>query len=182
MQDRAYIRTAQPEDAAWIGQFLREYWHDTVVAVHGEAIDAAALPALIAGDRQGLVTYRVFCREAELVTLNAEPANAGIGAALIEGLARRLTEAGIERLWLTTTNGRLAALRFYRRRGFRPVQLRVGAVDQARRLKPSIPVVGEGGVPVRDEIDLCLDLHQTSGRGTGLPPWSRGQSGTSNKL
>jgi hypothetical protein len=32
---------------------------------------------------------------------------------------------------------------FYLRRGFRLIDVRLGAVDDARKLKPSIPVVGE---------------------------------------
>jgi GNAT superfamily N-acetyltransferase len=155
---RVPVRPARAEDAAWVRRFLRHCWGDTAVAVHGELIDAALLPALIAGDRQGLATYRLSGREAELVTLNAEPADAGTGTALIEALARRLRDAGVERLWLTTTNGHPAALQFYQRRGFRLVRVRPGAVDEARRLKPSIPVIGEDGAPVRDELDLCLVL------------------------
>ena len=32
-------------------------WHTTIIVVHGEVIDAAALPALIAENRQGLAIY-----------------------------------------------------------------------------------------------------------------------------
>ena len=31
-----------------------------MIVVHGESIDAAALPALIAGNHQGLATYRLL--------------------------------------------------------------------------------------------------------------------------
>jgi len=35
------------------------------------------------------------------------------------------------------------------------VALRAGAVDEARRaLKPTIPLIGEGGIPIRDELVL----------------------------
>jgi hypothetical protein len=36
--------------------------------------------------------------------------------------------------------------------------LRPGAVDAARERKPSIPLVGDDGIPIRDEIDLVADL------------------------
>jgi hypothetical protein len=49
-------------------------------------------------------------------------------------------------------------LRFYQRRGYRLAALRPGAVDAARARKPSIPRVGDHGLPLRDEIDLALDL------------------------
>jgi len=63
-------------------------------------------------------------------------------------------------------------LRFYQRRGFRLIQVRVGAVDEVRKLKPMIPVVGEHGIAMQDEIDLCRTL-ATVEPGDGLPPWSR---------
>jgi ribosomal protein S18 acetylase RimI-like enzyme len=55
---------------------------------------------------------------------------------------------------LTTTNDNVDALRFYQRRGFRLAALRPGAVDEARRIKPEIPQVGEHGIPLHDELDL----------------------------
>ncbi|WP_215909533.1 hypothetical protein [Streptacidiphilus fuscans] len=58
--------------------------------------------------------------------------------------------------WLVTTNDNLDALRFYQRRGLRIVGVAPGAVDAARRFKPSIPVTGEYGIPLRDELTLEL--------------------------
>jgi hypothetical protein len=31
-------------------------------------------------------------------------------------------------------------------------------VEQGRRIKPSIPLVGENGIPIRDELELELAL------------------------
>jgi len=50
------------------------------------------------------------------------------------------------------------ALRFYQRRGFRLAGIRIGAMEQARKLKPVIPLIGRHGIPMRDEIDLRCDL------------------------
>jgi GNAT superfamily N-acetyltransferase len=168
---RPSIRAAEPTDASWIEHFLRERWGATTTVVHGESIDAALLPALIAGDRVGLVTYRPVGDDAELVTINADPPGEGTGTALLEALVERLKTHGCPRLWLTTTNDNLRALRFYMRRSFRMVHVRFGAVDQARKVKPSIPMVGEYGIPIHDEIDLCRALGPAT-----MPrsPWRRG--------
>jgi hypothetical protein len=61
------VRARSDGDAAWIADLLRSHWGSTVVAVHGEAIDALSLPALVAGEREGLATYRLHGDEAELV-------------------------------------------------------------------------------------------------------------------
>jgi len=120
------IRPAGSADVAWIADFLRERWGATTVVVHGEVVDAAQLPALIAEPRRGLATYRRLGGDAELVTLDAVPPGGGTGTALLEALTRKLGAEGCARLWLTMTNGNLSALRFYLRRGFRLGGVRAG--------------------------------------------------------
>ena len=172
MRSRLPIRTPGPADAARINSFLRDRCDATTIVVHGEIIEAVRLSALMAEDRHGLATYRRLDRDAELVTLDADPTGVGTGTALIEALVARLHADGCERLWLTTTNDKLSALRFYLRREFRLIQVRLGAVDDARRLKPSIPTVGEYGIPIRDELDLCRVLDtRIARRELSRPPW-----------
>ncbi len=132
--------------------------HSTQVSAHGELIDVLELPALVVDDRRGVATWRRVGRDAELMTLDAVPTGCGAGTALIEALAARLREQGCCRLCLTTTNDNLSALRFYMRRGFRLVALRPGAVDEARKNKPSISLIGQHGIPIHDELELCLTL------------------------
>lgn len=152
------VRARSDEDGAWIADLLPSRWGSTVVVVHGEAIDALTLPALVAGEREGLATYRLREDEAELVTLDAVRAGRGIGTLLVNALTGQLYEQGIRRLWVTTTNDNLSALAFYQKRGFCLQRVRPGAIDEARGIKPAIPLVAENGIPIRDEIDLCREL------------------------
>jgi hypothetical protein len=103
---RLPIKAGCPADAEWIESFIRARWGATTIVVHGEVIDTAGLPALIAmaEERCGLATYRRLGPDAELVTLDADPTGVGTEAALIEALAAQLRAGGCERLWLTTTN------------------------------------------------------------------------------
>jgi hypothetical protein len=57
-------------------------------------------------------------------------------------------------LTAVTTNDNLDAIGFYQRLGFRIADVRLGAVDRSRRVKPSIPEVGERGIPLHDELVL----------------------------
>ncbi len=58
-----------------------------------------------------------------------------------------------------TTNDNLTAFALYQKAGWRLVAMRAGAIDEVRRtIKPSIPVTGAHGIPVRDELELQLDL------------------------
>src|SRR6516165_6828597 len=168
------VRPAAAADRAWIAEFLHEHWGAAIVVVHGEVIEATQLPALIAEPRRGLATYRRLGDDAELVTLDAVPAGIGTGTALLDALTRQLCAEGCVRLWLTTTNGNLSALQFYLRRGFRLTAVRPGAVDAARKLKPTIPLFGEHGIPLHDELDLCRILGTATEEVPVPPPWLQG--------
>jgi hypothetical protein len=61
-------------------------------------------------------------------------------------------------MWLITTNDNMAALRFWQKRGFMLVAVYTNALEQSRKLKPEIPLIGLDGIPLRDEIELELLL------------------------
>lgn len=153
------VRVKQAEDQPWIEALLQERWGGTAVITHRTCFDAARSPGLVAGDREGLATYQKRDKStAELITLAARLPQQGVGTALIEALSALLAGEGVRRLFVTTTNDNLDALRFYQRRGFRFAALRPGAVDEARKLKPAIPLIGYHGITLRDELELVREL------------------------
>ncbi len=130
------------------------------IARNGELVDPLGHSMLVAasgsapGGIAGLLSW-IDGEEAEILAVHARPPRQGTGTALLEALARRAAELGRKRLIVTTTNDNLHALRFYQRRGFRLRAVRIGEVERSRaRLKPSIPVNGEHGIELRDELEL----------------------------
>jgi N-acetylglutamate synthase-like GNAT family acetyltransferase len=155
------VRDARADERGMIAERLRGWWGTETIISRERAIDASAIGALVAetgGDFAGLATYEVRDDECELVTLNATLEGRGVGTALLDATADRARAAGCARLWLVTSNDNLAALRFYQRRGWRLWSVHQGAIDEARRRKPSIPEVGLDGIPLHDEIVLGLAL------------------------
>jgi ribosomal protein S18 acetylase RimI-like enzyme len=76
------------------------------------------------------------------------------GTALLDGARRVASGLGLRRVWLITTNDNVDALRFYQRRGLCIAAVHPGAVDRGRLAKPAIPLDGEYGIPIHDEIEL----------------------------
>jgi ribosomal protein S18 acetylase RimI-like enzyme len=156
------VRELRAAERDWLWATLRAAWGDDVIAVRGALRRPAEMTAVVAVDgdeRIGVATWTVERAEAELMTLNAFRTGAGVGRALIGSVAAAARVAGARRLLVMTTNDNTRALRVYQRFGFRIAEVRPGAVDEARRtLKPSIAAVGLDGIPIRDEIDLVLDL------------------------
>jgi ribosomal protein S18 acetylase RimI-like enzyme len=82
----------------------------------------------------------------------------GVGTALIAAVRTIAVRSKCRRVWVITTNDNLHALRFYQRKGFSLVALHPKALDQSRKLKPEIPLIGLDGIPLRDELELEMLL------------------------
>jgi ribosomal protein S18 acetylase RimI-like enzyme len=155
------IRPLSSDDRDWVERLIVERWGDSVVVGRGEVWIPADLPgfATFEDDRcVGLVTYKVDGEACEIVTIDALEEGKGIGTALLDAVVAIAREAGCARVQLLTTNNNLRALAFYQKRGFRLVRLIPGAIDEERRLKPSIALVDAAGLPIRDELHLELPL------------------------
>jgi ribosomal protein S18 acetylase RimI-like enzyme len=129
----------------------------------GEIHDVLELPGLGAWDAErlvGVTTYAIDGDRAELaaIAVSSRHRREGHGRRLIDAVVDVVAAEGVRELWLVTTNDNLDALRLYQRRGFRLAELHAGAIDRARLLKPSIPEIGEYGIPLRDELVLTLAL------------------------
>jgi GNAT superfamily N-acetyltransferase len=147
-------------DELWATGFLDKHLGGRRQARRGEVIDVLG-PGLgfVAGDRTGLLTYRVDGDSLELTAMAAEPRGRGTGTSLVEALVAAARYVRASRLWVVTTNDNLDALAFYQHRGFRVTIVRTGAIDEVRRtLKPTIPMVGQHGIEMHDEIELTMTL------------------------
>ena len=156
------IRELHSDERPWLWATMRAQWFDDIVVGRGvvrRPAEQAAVVAEIDGERVGVATWTLERSDAELVTLNALREGIGVGRGLVAAVAASARVAGARRLLVMTTNDNTRALRLYQRFGFRLLEARPGAVDEARRtVKPTIPEVGIDGIPIRDEIDLVLDL------------------------
>ncbi|RME40296.1 MAG: GNAT family N-acetyltransferase [Planctomycetota bacterium] len=154
-------REIQDSDREEVAAFIEEHWHSRLVMSRGKKF----YPHLEQGflERQGgrivgLLTYHVNEEGMEILTLNSTLEGKRIGTSLMLDAIDKARRDGCTRIWLTTTNANLRAIGFYQRLGFRIVQVNPGAVDEARKVKPEIPKVGERGIPIHDEIVMELRL------------------------
>jgi hypothetical protein len=157
---RLVVRPVPPGDPAVV-RILVGSWGGTVVVGHGEAMDAATMPGLLAerdGEPAGALTYRLAEDGLEVVTIDAVVRHSGAGSAVLAAAVETARAAGAPRLWLVTTNDNLDALRFYQRRGLCIVAVAPDALDATRVIKPHVPLIGAYGIPLRDELTLELIL------------------------
>lgn len=155
------IRPLTTADREWVTYQLTTQWGSPLIVRQGEQIRAERLPGWIAefqGKLAGLATYLIRGRDCEIVTLHSLVGGIGIGSTLIDTVCQLATLQCCQRVWLITTNDNLHALGFYQRRGFCLVKIYPGEVDESRKVKPQIPLIGMNRIPIRDEIELELRL------------------------
>ena len=59
---------------------------------------------------------------------------------------------------LVTRNDKVKALQFYQKRGYNITKIYKNAMDEVRKVKPDVPLIGENGIPLKDEIELQKEL------------------------
>ena len=155
------VRPVTPDDRDMLRSILERRWGTPTIISRGVAHDALDLPAFTAdlGDYVlGLVTYTIEDGACQIVTLDAVDEKRGVGSALVGAVLAEARRHGCSRVWLVTSNDNTPAMRFYQKRGFRITAVHRGWIEFARERKPQIPLTGVDGIPLRDEIELELEL------------------------
>jgi len=155
------IKPIDHRDRTQIDAFIIRQWFTLQMVVQGESIDLDKADGFYAqADNEviGLITYRRCEEELEILSIDSLHEQQGIGTALLNEVIQKAREWGVKQIKLITTNDNLSALRFYQKRGFDLVKLHRNAVEQARIVKPKIPMIGNDGIPLKHEIELMLDL------------------------
>jgi GNAT superfamily N-acetyltransferase len=159
--DTISIDPITANDRETVSHLIADEFGSARMVTRGRLVDTAACPGFMAwrGEEPiGVATYEIEGDACEIMVLLSRVEGIGVGSALID-TAREVAEAaGCKRLWLITTNDNSPALRFYQKRGFRLVAVYPNALEQSRRLKPEIPLIGLDGIPLRDEIELEIQL------------------------
>ncbi|OPJ58106.1 GNAT family N-acetyltransferase [Clostridium oryzae] len=138
-------------------EIIKESWGSDILVSRGKVHHmelATGLAAIEGNQIVGLITYDVHKEECEIVSLDSFDENKGIGSRLIEEVFMIARQNGCKRVWLITTNDNTRAIRFYQKRGYNMIALHVGAVDEARKIKPQIPATGYDDIPIRHEIEF----------------------------
>ncbi len=155
------IRPLNEDDRAWVVNLLRERWGSERQVTRGRVYQADEHFGFAATQNDkpvGLLTYKIEGDQCEITILNSLVEGAGIGSALLDAVSDVAANAKCKRLSVITTNDNTPAVRVYQKWGFLLVAVHRNAVEQARKLKPEIPLTGIDGIPLRDEIELEMPL------------------------
>ena len=164
-----YFQKPQPYEIREVDDALRrkiqpildETWGAPFLAVNGKLRDSRTMQGYAAVSEDsiaGYLLYEFHDEVCEIMVLESVAQNIGIATALIEQVKHMAKTNGVSKIIVQTSNDNTHAFRFYQRRGFTIREMRLGAIDTARQLKPSIPFIGEEGIPLRDEIEFEIEV------------------------
>ncbi len=158
------LRRLSQTDLSRLRQFWIEHWGGEEMITRGNIYRPEQLDGFVVEDGDewiGLLTFFIKNGECEVTSLDSLREGQGIGSRLIEQVIEEARAHGCDRLFLITTNDNLNALGFYQKRGFELVTIYRGAVNESRKIKPGIPLVGYNNIPLRDEIELEMRLRSS---------------------
>ena len=151
-----------------IQPILDETWSAPLLAINGKLWDSRAMPGFAAVKSAtspaetceilGYLLYEFHDGVCEIMVLESVAQNIGVASELTRQVKQTAKSNGVNKIIVQTSNDNTRAFRFYQRRGFTIREIRLGAMDAARMLKPSIPLIGEDGIPLRDEIEFEIEV------------------------
>ena len=157
-------RKLTQEDVPRLCQFWLDHWGGEFIVTRGNIYHPEHVEGFVVEEKNewiGLITYKIMKPECEIVSLDGLRAGQGIGTMFINQMIEESRARKCSRVFLITTNDNLYALGFYQRRGFELVAVHRGAVNESRKIKPSISLIGENNIPLRDEIELEMVLDES---------------------
>ena len=162
LPQRFLINAASANDFEWIKELYIQTWVSDICVSRGkiQKVDdfTGGFVAEISGQNIGFVAYTTTVSEIEITGLLSLREKIGIGSSLVKAVINLAKKQKIKKICLVTTNDSLNAIGFWQKRGFKLVKVYPDAMEYTRKLKPSIPLIGENGIPLRDEIELEMIL------------------------
>ncbi len=137
--------------------FIIQHWGSPKIVSRGKVHSMAQLPGIVVlrdNNIIGLLTYSIENEGCEIVSLDSLVENKGLGTTLMNEIEKIARAKKCHRIWLITTNDNIRALKFYQKRGYDIKAIHRHAVENARKIKPEIPLKGYDDIPINHEIEL----------------------------
>ncbi len=161
MSNLLQVRSIKTSDKEWLLSLLNAEFGSEKIAIRGNLLNALNYPGYIAEIEKDLVGAVIFEEQPdaiEIITINSIRPKQGVGGALIEKVIEHAKKLRKRTIKVITTNDNTHALRFYQKRGFFMTAFFPNSITLARKLKPEMPTIGNDGIPIRDEIELQMNL------------------------
>jgi N-acetylglutamate synthase-like GNAT family acetyltransferase len=150
------------KDADWVKELYARTWSGDICVSRGKVqkVDdfTGGFVAKTGGQNTGFVTYTITGPEVEITGIVSLKEQCGIGSALVKAVIELAKKQKLKKVCLVTTNDNLNGIGFWQKRGFKLVKVYPGSMEFVRKVKPAVPLIGENGIPLSDELELEMIL------------------------
>lgn len=154
------VKRLSRSDRPWLQKYLSEEWGSDMIVSRGKIHKASECDGFIAFKNNqpiGVITFLIENNEMEALSINVldSETKKGVGTKLAHKLLEYAKSLkNLKRIWGITTNDNVEAIKFHQQSGLKLVAIYPNAMEESRKLKASIPLIGLHGIPIRDEIEL----------------------------
>ena len=155
-----YVQKTE-KDEKELTELITRSWSSDKILSRGKLYRVNDLDGIITYDNGkiiGMGLYYIKDKHCEIVLLETYKRNEGIGTKIIEKIKEAATAMRCSKIWLVTSNDNIDAIKFYQKRGFYISNFYQNAIEESRKLKPEIPLLGEYGIPIKDEIEFEIKM------------------------
>jgi GNAT superfamily N-acetyltransferase len=160
------VREGDEHDRLALMDVSRRFFGSSRIHVFDEVFPLARTPFLVVefgGERAGFLAYALNFPakdEAAVVLLVVQPGfqGRGVGRALQGALEAVCRPRGVTRIRISSSNDNIPSLYFYQRIGYVLENINFGAAAAALSEHGDEGMLGFGGIPIRDEIDLVKEI------------------------
>ena len=156
------IKPTAKADFEWIKELYARTWSGDICVSRGKVqkVDdfTGGFVAETGEQNTGFVTYTITGPELEITGIVSLKEKSGIGSALVNAVIELAKKQKLKKVSLVTTNDNLNGIGFWQKRGFKLVKVYPGSMEYVRQIKPAVPLIGENGIPLRDELELEMIL------------------------
>ena len=150
------------EDKSVFLALMMQHWGSHRMMIGVKVYDCAELPLTGLFSTEGallaVASWTIDGEVAVLCALHALSSGQGAAVRLLREIQKAAKAQGALKLRAMLTNDNMPALAFYQKCGFRFSGLYVEAIDAYRSVVPTIIKTGYQGLPVRDALELEIDL------------------------
>lgn len=140
-------------------QFIIDNWYGSIMIIKGERVDITTEDGYCIIDKNSVVavvTYRLKNNICEITLLYTVKQRCGIGKKLVHEVTKTVRNKGGDTVMVVTTNDNIEAIAFYQKMGFDIVNIYRNSMDYVRKMRPTVPIMGENNIPLRHEIEFPI--------------------------
>jgi N-acetylglutamate synthase-like GNAT family acetyltransferase len=151
------IRKTTNDDINKLEEIVKNSWGSSIIVTKRKQHHVKDLLGYVVEEKDKIIAYGLYeirKRQCEIIVLEAIDRGKGYGRIILDKIVDHAKKDNCKKIWLITTNDNISALKYWQKAGFCISNIKPGEMVNYRTIKPEIPLIGEYGIKIMDEIEM----------------------------